>query len=150
MRGLMKSLGLVRRRARYAHYRRATKPSNIAPNVLARRFNPTAPNTFWAGDITYIRVGASWLYLAVVMDLFSRRIVGWAFSRTADAELSLRALQLAVGLRRPASELVFHSDQGCQGGFNRSSQHWIVVQTLGAHSVLRQVFSSRVFFEVWC
>ena len=114
MRGLMRSLGLVRRRARYAHYRRATKPSNIAPNVLARRFNPTAPNTFWAGAITYIRVGASWLYLAVVMDLFSRRIVGWAFSRTADAELSLRALQLAVGLRRPASELVFHSDQGCQ------------------------------------
>jgi len=114
MRSLMKSLGLVRRRAQYAHYRRVTKPSNIAPNVLQRRFNPPSPNTFWAGDITYIRVGGSWLYLAIVMDLFSRRIVGWAFSRTADTELSLQALRLAVGLRRPPSELVFHSDQGCQ------------------------------------
>lgn len=114
MSSLMKRLGLKRRRARYAHYRRATKPANMAPNVLARRFNPVAPNTFWAGDITYIRVGGSWLYLAVVMDLFSRRIVGWAFSRTADTELSLKALQLAVGIRRPSSELIFHSDQGCQ------------------------------------
>lgn len=114
MRSLMKSLGLVRRRAQYAHYRRVTKPSNIAPNVLERRFNPDQPNTFWAGDITYIRVGGSWLYLAIVMDLFSRRIVGWAFSRTADTELSLQALRLAVGLRRPNAELVFHSDQGCQ------------------------------------
>ncbi|MBP5148616.1 DDE-type integrase/transposase/recombinase, partial [Pseudomonas protegens] len=52
--------------------------------------------------------------LAIVMDLFSRRIVGWAFSRTADAELSLKALRLAVGIRRPGSALVFHSDQGCQ------------------------------------
>jgi putative transposase len=114
MRGLMKSLGLARRRAQYKHYRRVTKPSSVAPNVLKRRFNPARPNTFWAGDITYIRVGGSWLYLAIVMDLFSRRIVGWAFSRTADTELSLRALQLAVGMRRPSSELVFHSDQGCQ------------------------------------
>ncbi|WP_268800112.1 IS3 family transposase [Pseudomonas huanghezhanensis] len=114
MRGLMKSLGLVRRKAQYKHYRRVTKPSSVAPNVLKRRFNPARPNTFWAGDITYIRVGGSWLYLAVVMDLFSRRIVGWAFSRTADTELSLRALRLAVGMRRPSPELVFHSDQGCQ------------------------------------
>ncbi|MDF2643666.1 MAG: transposase [Pseudomonas sp.] len=111
---LIQELGLVRRRARYAHYRRATKPSNIAPNVLERRFDPSHPNTFWAGDITYIRVGGSWLYLAIVMDLFSRRVVGWAFSRTADVELSLRALRLAVSLRKPSAELVFHSDQGCQ------------------------------------
>lgn len=111
---LMQELGLERRRARYAHYRRATKPSVVAPNVLKRRFNPQQPDTFWAGDITYIRVGGSWLYLAVVMDLFSRRVVGWAFSRTADVELSLRALRLAVSLRKPSSELVFHSDQGCQ------------------------------------
>lgn len=111
---LMKALGLVRRCARYAHYRRATKPARTAPNVLERRFNPVLPNTFWAGDITYIRVGGSWLYLAIVMDLYSRRVVGWAFSRTADVELSLRALRLAVALRKPPSTLVFHSDQGCQ------------------------------------
>jgi transposase InsO family protein len=82
----------------------------IAPNILDRRFIPSRPDTLWAGDITYIRVGNSWLYLAVVMDLFSRRIVGWACSRTADAELSAKALRLAVLLCRPMPELLFHSD----------------------------------------
>jgi transposase InsO family protein len=114
MRTLIKSFGLHRRRPRYAHYRRATKPAVVAPNILDRRFNPSRPDTLWAGDITYIRVGSGWLYLAVVMDLFSRRIVGWACSRTADAELSVKALRLAVALRRPMPELLFHSDQGCQ------------------------------------
>ncbi|MBC3210436.1 IS3 family transposase [Pseudomonas sp. SWRI111] len=114
MRSLIKTFGLHRRRPRYAHYRRATKPAVVAPNILDRRFNPTQPDTLWAGDITYIRVGNSWLYLAVVMDLFSRRIVGWACSRTADAELAAKALKLAVSLRRPMPELLFHSDQGCQ------------------------------------
>lgn len=111
---LIKTLGLSRRRPRYAHYRRATKPAVTAPNILNRRFNPIQPNTLWAGDITYIKVKDSWLYLAVVMDLFSRRIVGWACSRTADTELSIKALRLAVALRRPMPELLFHSDQGCQ------------------------------------
>ncbi|WP_367372716.1 IS3 family transposase [Pseudomonas lini] len=111
---LIKTLGLPRRRPRYAHYRRATKPAVTAPNILDRRFNPIQPNTLWAGDITYIKVKDSWLYLAVVMDLFSRRIVGWACSRTADTELSIKALRLAVALRRPMPELLFHSDQGCQ------------------------------------
>lgn len=114
MRGLMKTLELVRRKRRYGHYKRNTKLSNVAPNILARQFNPTTPNTIWAGDITYIRVGGSWLYLAIVMDLYSRRIVGWGFSRTPDTDLSLKALQLAVGIRKPSSELMFHSDQGCQ------------------------------------
>lgn len=114
MRSLIKTFGLHRRRPRYAHYRRTTKPAVVAPNILDRRFNPTQPDTLWAGDITYIRVGNSWLYLAVVMDLFSRRIVGWACSRTADAELAAKALKLAVSLRRPMPELLFHSDQGCQ------------------------------------
>lgn len=114
MRTLIKTFGLHRRRPRYAHYRRATKPAVVAPNILDRRFNPTQPDTLWAGDITYIRVGNNWLYLAVVMDLYSRRIVGWACSRTADAELAAKALKLAVAFRRPMPELLFHSDQGCQ------------------------------------
>lgn len=114
MRTLIKTFDLQRRRPRYAHYRRATKPAVVAPNILDRRFNPARSDTLWAGDITYIRVGHGWLYLAVVMDLFSRRIVGWACSRTADAELSMKALKLAVALRRPMPELLFHSDQGCQ------------------------------------
>lgn len=114
VRRLMKSLELVVRCPKYGHYRRNTKLSNIATNVLNRRFNPTKPDTFWAGDITYIRVGGSWLYLAIVMDLYSRRIVGWAFSRTPDTDLALSALGLAMALRKPSVPPVFHSDQGCQ------------------------------------
>ena len=114
MRSLIKALNLTRRSPRYAHYRRATKPGITAPNILDRRFNPIQPDTLWAGDITYIKVKDSWLYLAVVMDLFSRRIVGWACSRTADTDLSISALKLAIGLRRPMPDLLFHSDQGCQ------------------------------------
>ena len=114
MRSLINTLELARRRPRYAHYRRATKPGVTAPNILDRRFNPVQPDTLWAGDITYIKVKDSWLYLAVVMDLFSRRIVGWACSRTADTDLSIKALKLAVALRRPMPQLLFHSDQGCQ------------------------------------
>ncbi|MGW8463510.1 IS3 family transposase [Pseudomonas sp. CLCA07] len=114
MRSLINTLELARRRPRYAHYRRATKPGVTAPNILDRRFNPVQPDTLWAGDITYIKVRDSWLYLAVVMDLFSRRIVGWACSRTADTDLSIKALKLAVALRRPMPQLLFHSDQGCQ------------------------------------
>ena len=114
MRSLIKTLGLVRRRPRYVHYRHTNKPEITAPNILDRRFNPVQPNTLWAGDITYIKVRDSWLYLAVVMDLYSRRIVGWACSRTADTALSIKALKLAVARRRPMPELLFHSDQGCQ------------------------------------
>ena len=123
MRTLIKVLGLERRKLPYAHYRRATKPSATAPNLLRRCFNPARPDTLWAGDITYIRVGKGWLYLAVVMDLYSRRIVGWAFSRTADVELSLKALRLAVARRRPLPELLFHSDQGCQYTADRFVQY---------------------------
>mgnify|MGYP003610540965 FL=1 len=119
MSSLISTLGLTRRRARYVHYRRATKPEITAPNILDRRFNPVQANTLWAGDITYIKVKESWLYLAVVMDLFSRRIVGWACSRTADTNLSIKALELAVALRNPMPELLFHSDQGCQYTSNR-------------------------------
>lgn len=114
MRSLINTLELARRRPPYVHYRHATKLGVTAPNILDRRFNPIQPNTLWAGDITYIKVKDSWLYLAGVMDLFSRRIVGWACSRTADTDLSIKALKLAVALRRPMPELLFHSDQGCQ------------------------------------
>jgi len=64
------------------------------------------------------------------------------------SDVAIDALLMAVWRRKPKQEVMIHSDQGSQGGFNRSSQHWIVVQTLDTHSVLRQVFSSRVFFEV--
>jgi transposase InsO family protein len=77
----------------------------VAPNVLARQFNPAAPNRAYASDITYIRTGAGWLYLAVVLDLFSRRVVGWAMAPSMPATLVCDALRMAIQARRPTAGL---------------------------------------------
>lgn len=90
------------------------KPDVVAPNHLDRQFDVAIPGTVFAGDITYIWTQVGWLYLAVVMDLCTRRIVGWALSDTPDSELSKRALRLALPQRHQSAELMFHSDQGCQ------------------------------------
>jgi transposase InsO family protein len=86
----------------------------VAPNALARRFSPTRANAVWAADITYIRTLQGWLYLAVVLDLYSRRIIGWSTSARIDRELVLKALAMAVGRRGLSPGLLHHSDQGCQ------------------------------------
>ena len=93
---------------------RGGTPSVIAPNLLNREFDVAAPNTHWVTDITYIKTHEGWLYLATVMDLFSRRIVGWATQNTLHAEGVLQALLAAVWRRKPKPGLVLHSDQGCQ------------------------------------
>jgi len=80
--------------------------------VLERDFEPKAPNQSWATDVTYIHTGEGWLYLAVMLDLFSRRVVGWAASATNDTVLALAALECAVSSRRPAPGLIHHSDRG--------------------------------------
>jgi putative transposase len=85
-----------------------------APDLVERDFNPTAPNRLWAADITYIRTWEGWLYLASVMDLYSRRIVGWAMADHLRAELVAEALEMAVARRRPDAGLVHHSDRGSQ------------------------------------
>jgi putative transposase len=86
----------------------------IAPNVLARDFTASAPNQKWVGDITYIWTREGWLYLAVLIDLFSRRVVGWAMGDTLATELPLRALHMAIQTRRPPRGLIHHTDRGCQ------------------------------------
>ncbi|MBV6423021.1 MAG: IS3 family transposase ISHar7 [Steroidobacteraceae bacterium] len=91
------------------------KPSVLIPNVLKRQFTVTRPNRAWVTDITYIRTWQGWLYLAVVMDLYSRRIVGWATRATIHRELVLDAVLIAVRRRRPRNTLI-HSDQGTQYG----------------------------------
>lgn len=91
------------------------KPSVLIPNVLQREFTVTRPNKAWVTDITYIRTWQGWLYLAVVMDLFSRKIIGWSAGPTIHRELVLNALFIAVRRRRPRSTLI-HSDQGTQYG----------------------------------
>lgn len=101
-----------------ARYRVQTTDSNhdqpIAPNRLAQAPKPTAPNQLWVADITYIQTKAGWLYLAAVLDLYSRKIVGWAMSERIDTALVLKALGMALLHRNPPQNLLFHSDRGVQ------------------------------------
>lgn len=113
-RTLMHEAGIWNDRRRPHRYRPALAPSQVAPNQLDRQFTPPAPNLAWAGDITYLPTQKGWLYLAIVVDLYARRIIGWAFSAAPDTTLTLEALQQAMEARKPASGLLFHSDQGCQ------------------------------------
>jgi len=84
------------------------------PNKLDRDFTAPAPNRLWASDITYVRTWEGWLYVAVVIDLFSRRVVGWSIQRHMKTDLVLSALTMAVGMRLPPSGLLAHSDRGSQ------------------------------------
>lgn len=86
----------------------------VAPNHLAQQFTATAPNEKWVTDITYIATEEGWLYLAAVLDLFSRKIVGWAMGDTLHTALVLDALHMALAQRRPMSDLLHHSDRGSQ------------------------------------
>lgn len=99
-------------------FRVCTTDSNhalpVAPNLLARQFTVSAPNTVWVGDMTCIPTEEGWLYLAVVLDLFSRRIVGWSMGEAITAELACRALEMAWQQRSPGNGLIFHSDRGSQ------------------------------------
>ena len=84
------------------------------PNQLNRKFDVSEPNHVWCGDITYIWTGSHWSYLAVVLDLYARKVVGWAVSTTADASLVIKALDDAWNRRGQPERILFHSDQGCQ------------------------------------
>jgi putative transposase len=86
----------------------------IAPNLLARKFTVTQPNRYYVGDITYIPTDEGWLYLATVIDLYSRKIVGWSMSNNMKAELVNDALLMAIWARKPAKGLVWHTDRGSQ------------------------------------
>jgi transposase InsO family protein len=110
---LMRENGLeARQKRRFVHTTDSRHEHPIAPNVLDRNFDVQAANQTWVGDVTYIPTSEGWLYLAILLDLFSRRIVGWATSATNDRELALRALDQALRARRPAPGLVHHTDRG--------------------------------------
>jgi len=113
---LMKQERLCGRQKR--RYRVQTTDSNhdhpVAPNLLAQAPKATAPNRLWVADITYIETKEGWLYLAAIMDLYSRKIVGWAMSQRIDSVLVLKALAMALLHRRPPANLLFHSDRGVQ------------------------------------
>ena len=112
---LMRELGLVgRRKRRFVTTTDSRHRSPVAPNVLMRDFDVAEPNTAWATDITYIATLEGWLYLAVVLDLFSRRVVGYAMSEQIDRALVLEALREALGRRPETMDLIHHSDRGSQ------------------------------------
>lgn len=113
---LMHRHGLRAQRPRA--FRVCTTDSNhalpIAPNLLDRNFTPAAPNQVWLTDITYVPTDEGWLYLAVVLDLFSRKAIGWAMRDHLRTELPLAAFTMALQRQRPAPGLLHHSDRGCQ------------------------------------
>jgi len=113
---LMRQQGLCGRAK--GRFRVQTTDSNhdqpIAPNRLAQLPAPSAPNQIWVGDITYIHTEEGWLYLAGIMDFYSRRIVGWAMDQNLDTQLILAAWNMAQTQRQPPPELMFNSDRGCQ------------------------------------
>ena len=112
---LMKTLNLkVTQRIAYKVTTKRKHTDAVADNLLNMNFNPVAPDQIWAGDVTYLHTGEGWMYLAVVMDLYSRRIVGWHIDKRMTTDLISKALMKAYNLRQPAKGLVFHSDRGSQ------------------------------------
>lgn len=108
-RQIMKTLILVAKCPGHHRYPRGGKPALVASDLLNRQFNPETLNIWWSGDITYLRTVQGWLYLAIVMDLSSRKIVSWTFPDKPDSALTIRALRLAVNKRRSTGPVVFHS-----------------------------------------
>ncbi len=112
---LMRAHGLrARHRRRYKATTHSTHTLPVADNRLARDFTPPAPNRVWTADITYLWTEEGWLYLAIVLDLFNREVVGWALQARMTADLVADALAMATGRRKPAPGLLHHSDRGSQ------------------------------------
>ena len=112
---LMKMLGLVvKRKKRFVLSTDSKHAEPIAENVLNRNFNPAEVDQVWTTDISYLWTRKGWVYLAVVIDLYSRRVVGWHVDETMKTSLVTRALMMAVNLRKPSPGVLHHSDRGCQ------------------------------------
>ena len=110
---LMREQEVFARRPRHRTITTQSEPSaQVAPNLLERDFSADEPNTKWVADTTYIWTAQGWLYLAVVLDLFSRMVVGWSMAATQDATLVMHALHMAIARRRPQAGLLHHTDRG--------------------------------------
>jgi putative transposase len=121
----------------------------VAPNLLERHFDVEAPNVAWCGDITYIWTEEGWLYTSVLLDLYSRKVVGWAMSDHVDTQLVREALEMALGRRRPGAGLIHHSDRGSQYASHayRSmlAQHGIACSMSGKGECLDNAVAERFF-----
>jgi putative transposase len=110
---LMKQCHLVSCQPPKHAYKKANQEHITTPNHLNREFNVTVPNQVWCGDVTYIWTGKRWAYLAIVLDLFARKPIGWAMSYSPDSQLTSDALTMAFESRGRPKDVMFHSDQGC-------------------------------------
>jgi putative transposase len=123
VRRLMKEARLESKQPKPYAYKTAKVERPDIPNHLDREFNVKQPNLVWCGDITYVWVQNRWVYLAVVMDLYARRVVGWSLSDNPDTKLTVSALNMAYQLRGQPKEVMFHSDQGVQYASRPFRQH---------------------------
>lgn len=120
---LMKEAKLVSKQPGAHRYKASGKAHPTVENKLQRQFDVATPNQVWCGDITYIWAGSQWAYLAVVIDLYARKVIGWAISRSPDSALAIKALEMAYSLRGQPKGVMFHSDQGCQYSSLSYQQH---------------------------
>jgi transposase InsO family protein len=160
---LMRSRDLrAKQKNRYRTTTRPNKADPVAPNLVDQDFEAERPNQKWLTDITYISTEEGWLYLATVLDLCSRRIVGWAMSDRMTGDLTIRALKMAIRQRQPELDLIHHSDQGSQytaGDYQQLLKDWdIRVSMNGAgswydNSPMESFFgtlkSERVYHQVY-
>ena len=158
-RTLMRQLQLrVCWRRKFCHTTDSKHSLPVAPNLLDRQFRPPAANQAWACDITYIRTGSGWLYLAAVLDLYSRKVVGWAMAPSMPAQLACSALQMAITLRQPAPGLMVHSDRGSQHASAAHQQLLADYQIIGSisrngnrwdNAVMERFFLNLKMERVW-
>ncbi|MDP2562984.1 IS3 family transposase [Psychrobium sp. 1_MG-2023] len=114
-RTVMRKLKLVvSQRQAYKVTTKRKHSDTVADNILNQQFNPPSINHSWAGDVTYLKTHEGWMYLAIVMDLYSRRIIGWSVSKRMTVDLVAKALKMAITLRKPNKGVIFHSDRGSQ------------------------------------
>ena len=112
---IMAKMGLrAKQRVAYKVTKKRKHSDAVAANLLNKNFNPVGQDQIWAGDITYLKTAEGWVYLAVVMDLYSRRIIGWATGKRMTTSLISQAIIMAYNLRQTPKGLVFHSDRGSQ------------------------------------
>jgi putative transposase len=126
---------------RYRSTTKRNKADRAAPNILQRDFSAEAPNKKWVADITYIATQEGWLYLATILDLFSRRVVGWAMSPRMTSDLTLSALDMATRRCRPGRGLIHHSDQGSQ---YTDSKYQAV---LAAHGIVASMNGAGTWYD---
>lgn len=142
---IMRLAGLgVKPRRRYVRTTDSRHEQPVHPNLYCNRI-PDQPDQVWVADFTYIRVAHGFCYLAVILDACSRKVVGYALSRRLDTPLALAALHSAVASRNPPAGCIHHTDRGCQGGLNRSSQHGQFRRSRAARPVLPPGFSNQGF-----